>query len=528
MNASDKHLDRADSIDGVVWKYDLVAGRYSYVGPQIERVLGYRPEDWLGKDWQFRLDHIHPDDRARVTEASREILWNCGQGELDYRFRASDGRYVRLHDTIALIGAWETTRQAVIVSVEIAAPALADQAQAGPMGAAGWMLQAQKMESIGMLAGGIAHDFNNILGAMLGFAELAASSASVRADAKLASYINEIRKSGLRGRDLVKQLLSFSRAGDTELARIDPGAMLGDFFRFVRATLASTYELRLSLPQDLPVIVGDAVQLHQVLLNLALNARDAQHGKGLIAFGASVERLSAGVCDSCLAEFSGVFLCLSVADAGPGLVPQTLEKMFQPFFTTKDAGQGSGLGLSIVHGIVHAHRGHIRALAGAGGGTELRIYLPLDETAPALDVSAVAVDADAVRRVGRVMLLDDDPALLWVMEEMLVSLGCAVEPYSNSIDGMAAIAAWAADPGLRRPDLLLTDLTMPFHDGIEVIRAVRAVYPECPALLMTGYGQRVGAANLRELDVTLLQKPIDLDELARAVSRCLAGRHGAA
>ncbi len=505
-------MNDISALEGVAWKYDLTAGRHVHVDPRITPILGFSPEDWIGKDWQFRLSHVHPDDRARVRQASGEILWHTGKGDLEYRFRAHDGSYVRFRETITMVGDWETSRLALVISVpaESAAPA-----ELSPV-----TLQTQKLESIGMLAGGIAHDFNNILGAILGFAELAASHTQVREDAKLASYISEIRKGGVRGRDLVKQLMSFSRATEADPASIDPIAMLNDFFSFIRATVPATYELRLSLPQHLPAIVADTAQLHQVLLNLALNARDAQPGKGLIAFSASLETCSVARCASCQEAFSGQFLCLAVSDAGSGLGAVDIPGIFEPFFTTRKSGQGTGLGLSIVHRIVHSHAGHIQASASTEGGGEFRLYLPLANQ-PVAAPQPLPAPAGSCGLTGRVMLVDDDPTVLFVMEEMLRSLGCEVEVFPESAAAMRAIAALKDAPEGVGPDLLLTDLAMPLHDGIELIRALRAVDPQCPSLLMTGYSRRVDAAVLDELDIGVLHKPIDLDQLGSALGQHL-------
>jgi PAS domain S-box-containing protein len=523
MVGSDKPSEMAAAIEGLVWKYDLLAGQHTYVSPQIERILGFMPEDWLGRDWQFRLGHIHPDDRTRVTQVSGEIFFHGGQGELEYRIRTRDGSYIRLHDTIAMVGEWETARHALVVSFVVADPSPVTRSLPEFPHDQKLMFQAHKIESIGMLAGGIANDFNNILGAMLGFAELAASNESVLKDEKLASYIDEIRKGGLRGRDLVKQLLNFSHTSTAEFVRLDPVELLHDFYRFIRATVPSSYDLRLNLPQALPTIMGDASQLHQVLLNLALNARDAQNERGVITFSASEITLPLTRCASCREVFSGDFLCMSVADAGPGLIPQNINRMFQPFFTTKEVGQGSGLGLSIVHGIVHALGGHIVALASAEGGAVFHIYLPL--AGPVIRVEPVAPPAEASASTGgcRVMLLDDDPAMLWLIEEMLSAIGCEVTAYSDSNAAVAAIKSWRTCPAEQRPDLVLTDLTMPFHSGIDVIRELRAVSPDCPAILMTGYSHGLDTAVLSDLAVTLMHKPIDREALTRTVNQCLAG-----
>jgi len=200
--------DLLDSIEGIVWEYDLNANRYIHVGPQIKRILGYLPDAWLGKDWQHWVSYIHPDDRERVAQAAIQILWHQEHGELEYRFRAQDGRYVWLHDAITMVGDWAAERRALSVSVEITGSMSARWHGDAPQ----QTLQAR--QAMGEHVVELAHDFNDVLAAVMGFSELAAANERIGGDEKLACYIDEIRKCGLRGLDLVEQLLGYCRSAE--------------------------------------------------------------------------------------------------------------------------------------------------------------------------------------------------------------------------------------------------------------------------------------------------------------------------
>jgi PAS domain S-box-containing protein len=236
--------------------------------------------------------------------------------------------------------------------------------------------QAQKMEALGQLTGGIAHDFNNILQGILGNLVLAEEHQEALADARLGRYLERAHSAAQRARDLIQQMLTFSRGRSGERGPVAPGALLKDATRLLRPTLPATIELGIELADEAPAALLDAVQFEQVLLNLCINARDAMAGAGSIALGARAAALRGEVCASCRQRIDGGYLELSVGDSGPGIAPEVRERMFDPFFSTKEVGKGSGMGLAMVHGIVHQHGGHVLVESAPGGGARFRILLP--------------------------------------------------------------------------------------------------------------------------------------------------------
>jgi signal transduction histidine kinase len=235
--------------------------------------------------------------------------------------------------------------------------------------------QAQKLRTIGEMTGGFAHDFNNILASVLGFAELAKERAGRLRDHKLADFVDEIERAGLRGADLVKQLLIYSRGGNTEPHEFDLNNTIGETVRFLRGTLPATVQITTEIPERPQPAFADPAHIRQMLVNLALNASEAMNERGEITISLRRAVHDEATCASCAARFSGDHLTLSIADRGHG-VPAEVHDLFTPFHTTKPVGQGSGLGLSVVHGIAHEYGGHITVSPRAQGGARFSVHLP--------------------------------------------------------------------------------------------------------------------------------------------------------
>ena len=236
--------------------------------------------------------------------------------------------------------------------------------------------QAQKMEAIGHLTGGIAHDFNNILQGIMGNLALASERQAELKDAQLGKYLDRAQHSARRARELIAQMLTFSRGQRGKRSPVALPELVRDACKLLRSTLPSTIDLRLSLEDALPPLDLDPVQVEQVVLNLCINARDAMRGTGAIRIGLRHHERIHAVCASCRQRVDGSYIELSVRDTGPGITPDVMERMFEPFFSTKDVGRGSGMGLSLAHGIVHEHGGHILVDSLPNERTKFRVLLP--------------------------------------------------------------------------------------------------------------------------------------------------------
>jgi acetyl-CoA synthetase len=381
--------------------------------------------------------------------------------------------------------------------------------------------QAQKMEAIGHLAAGIAHDFNNILTAMLGYIALAAERQQTISDSKLADYLDRARASCHRARDLIQQLLMFSRGRRGERRAVSVSTLVTETRALVRATMPATLELDVML-DDVPAVVADRVQLEQVLLNLCINARDAVGGVGTIGINVRQTRSTDLVCSSCRRRVDGDFVELAVSDEGPGIPADVRGRIFEPFFTTKDVGKGSGMGLAVVHGIVHEHGGHIVLEAPQEGGTTFRILLP---PAPE-DVRPDALSADgAARRAaptpmhGRVLVVDDEQSVAEFMSELLRTWGLEVDAVHGAEEALSMLES---DPGAY--DLVITDQSMPRMSGIQLADRIAHLSPAAPVVLYTGTADDIARHELEAARVKeLVRKPLEPFELRVIVARIISG-----
>jgi len=382
--------------------------------------------------------------------------------------------------------------------------------------------QAQKMEAIGHLTGGIAHDFNNILTSIMGYLVLATERQVDIGDAKLGKYLDQAQLSASRARDLIRQMLTFSRGQRGERKPVALAGLIRESVKLLRSTLPSTVTLRTVLDEDVPAALIDGVQMDQVLMNLCINARDAMHGAGTIRLSLQLVDDVEHDCASCRKRVRARrMLELAVQDTGSGIAPEVLERMFDPFFTTKAVGQGSGMGLATVHGIVHEHGGHVMVDTAAGRGTTFRILLP-PVAQVATETSAPAAPsiarASRDRLSGRVLLVDDEPLVRQFMSELLTGWGLEVSAHENAVPAREDIER---DPG--RYDLVITDQTMPGMTGLELACWLVELRPGLPIVLYTGYGDNLQNANLERCGVqAVLPKPVDAAALRELVVRMLA------
>jgi len=374
--------------------------------------------------------------------------------------------------------------------------------------------QSQKLEAMGTFAGGIAHDFNNILGAILGYGELAQKVVAEGSAPR--RHLDQVMHAGGRAKALVERILAFSRSGLGEREPVHVQSVIEETLDMLAASLPADVRLDKELEAGDAAVVGDATQLHQVVMNLCTNAAHAmEHGGVLRVAVDHVEMperrlLSHGTLSPC------PYIRLVVSDTGPGIPPTVLERMFDPFFTTKGVGEGTGLGLSLVHSIVADLGGAIDVATKLGAGTIFAIWLPVAGHAARPVVETVR---DLPRGNGEaVMIVDDERSLVMFAEETLAELGYEPTGFDSSA---AALQAFSADP--RRFDLVLTDETMPDLTGTELAREIRRLRPDIPIVLMSGYSgaqlaERAHAAGVRDV----LRKPLVSRDIAEPLARALA------
>ncbi len=372
--------------------------------------------------------------------------------------------------------------------------------------------QAQKMQAIGTLAGGIAHDFNNILFAMMAYTELALDDVPEASPAH--ANLTEVLKASQRAKELIKQILAFSRESEQEKQPIEPGLIVKEGLKFLRASIPTSVEIRWRFEKDLPWVVADATQIHQVLMNLCANATHAMKGEGRLDVRLKRVEVSEAFAQDHPPLQAGPHVMMTVADTGYGMSAEVMDRIFEPYFTTKKQAEGTGLGLAVVHGIVKNHGGAITVESKLGQGTTFSVYLP------AFDQHVVR-EKPSARPVPRgsesILVVDDETALVKIFQRMLKSMGYRVQAFSSSPD---ALEAFQAAPDSY--DLVITDMNMPHMTGIELTRALISLKPQIPVIVCTGFSEWITAEQVEALGIrAVIMKPVLKSQMAEAIRRVL-------
>jgi PAS domain S-box-containing protein len=488
-------------------------GRYLGVNPALARLYGHdSPAAMLAVVGDIAHDiYVDPTMRQRF----QELIERDGEvRNLEYQVRRRDGTPIWISESARVARGrrgqpiyYEGTIRDITRRKEA-------EAEAARLGAQ--LLQAQKMEAIGTLAGGVAHDFNNILGAIIGYTELAQED--VPAGSAAATNLAEVLKAAFRAREHVRQILTFARQTGPERRPVRVAPIVREALSLLRATLPSTIRIERELTAKEDHAIADAAQLHQVLVNLCANAGHAMraHG-GTLHVRLANETLAPGARPAGRSLPPGLYLRLTVSDTGHGIPAEVLPRVFEPFFTTKPVGEGTGLGLSVVHGIVQGHGGAINVESTPGAGTTFTVWLPAAGPAEKRE-SAHPWKLNGSGQ--RVLLVDDEEMLAALFKEWLRRLGYQASVHTSSL---AALAEFQAAPG--NFDLVLTDYTMPGLTGLEFARAVRLARPDIPVLLCTGYSEDFNRAQAEAAGITgFLNKPTGLAQFSQAVGAALKSK----
>ena len=479
-------------------------GRPVYTNPAVEGILGYSPQELMQQDL---MSLVHPDDRPRVLEAFRRSFEErAGWASLAARVRRRDGSYRDLEcattpildsegRVIGLQGSGHDTTERRL---------LEDQ-----------LRQAQKMEAVGRLAGGVAHDFNNLLGVILGYSELLLRK---EPEGPGAAKVEQIRRAAERAAVLTRQLLAFSRKQLLDLRIVDLNAVLAETASLLHRLIGEDVELDIQPAPDLGRVRADVSQLEQVLMNLAVNARDAMPMGGRLAVRTANANVDSAAASALPGMAAGRYVTLTVSDDGLGMTDDVKSHVFEPFFTTKEQGRGTGLGLAMVYGIVKQSGGCIYVDSSPGAGTSFTIYLPRVSDTPAIHTSGQPV-VGAAPGSETVLLVEDEESLRTLAGEILRASGYRVLDAPN---GAAALAlASAVDAPIH---VLLTDVVMPGMSGPELAERLRTVRPDLAVLYMSGYSDdALGRHGVLAPGTLLVQKPFTAERLTRHLREALAG-----
>ncbi len=472
-----------------------------YVSEGVQQVTGYTPNDFISQP-KFWVSHIHPNDVKGVL-AGMAKLFKTGYFKSEYRFKIKDGSYRWIGDVIRLIkdqngeddhlaGIWEDITERKLLEAKLR--------------------QSSKMEALGTLAGGIAHDFNNILAAILGNADMGRKLTT--GQDKICNHFDNILHSADRAASLVKQILAFSRMESTVLKPTNLSVLIGEALKIVASTTPANITIKQQLLADCPTILADATQIYQIILNLCNNAYHAMEDiTGELSITLSMEQS--------LDRPLG-YLNLTVKDNGCGISKADQEWIFDPYFTTKEVGKGTGLGLAVVFGLVEQHEGKISMLSNVGQGTSISITFPVSDMVE-VDESGEEVKSNEQKNnelgVKRILIVEDELAVLHLHQAFFLELGYLVTICEN---GKQALALFEAEP--QRFDLVLTDQAMPLMTGKQLAKKMLSIRPNLPIVMTTGYSDVISEEQAKAIGICqYLVKPVALDYLQQQIERCLLG-----
>ncbi|MCC6708496.1 MAG: PAS domain-containing protein [Gammaproteobacteria bacterium] len=494
-------------------------GAVVYCNPVILALRGAANPAAGSEDFEW-MHLVHPDDRDLVAQRWQAFLARPdGIYDLEWRACLPSGRVLNIRVRAAPIREGQRVLGFAGTMEDVSEQRAAERRERA---LEAQLQQTQKLEAIGRLTGGVAHDFNNSLATILGFASLALGRPGE--DAKLGNYLETIVQAAEHSRDLVRKLLDFSRstpAGEVEALDVVPRII--DAARMLQAVIPATVRVVTCFDPQLPAVRIDATDLNQLLFNLVLNARDAidEHGEhGQIGISLRAPRALSGACSACHRALDGEYVELAVSDTGGGISGDSLPRIFDPFFSTKAVGKGTGMGLSVLHGIVHRADGHILVESTLGRGTVMRVLLragavsatATDNIQPVINIPTTS------SQQSRVLVVDDEPSIVQFLREWLEVEGFAVEAFTDPL----AARNWAQSASASF-DALITDQTMPGMTGMELARDLRELRPSLPVIVCTGLADRVSAAQASALGVThLFTKPMPMPDLLASLRRALA------
>jgi len=510
----------AEKIADIIWTVNLDF-QTTYVSPSIEKILGFTPEE---RKRQTLEEMITPESLKKVQMMFLEELRRDEAGNADpdrsvtieVEYYRKDGSTVWMENSMKTMRDNSGTIDGLYgVSRDITERKIAEEEKTKLQSQ---LQHVQKMESIGTLAGGIAHDFNNMLGIIVGNTELAMDDVPEWNPAR--HNLEEIRIASMRAKDVVRQILAFSRQSPQEMKPVRIGRIIKESLELLRSSIPTTIEIHQNISGESDTVRADPTQINQVLINLCTNAAHAMGETGGV-LEVSLKNIELDKCsaihhhDLSLDDLSlGKYVRLTVSDTGHGIEPKILERIFDPYFTTKGVGEGSGMGLSVVHGIVKTHGGYFLVDSELGKGTTFQVFFPYIESNPEPEIE---ITVEIPRGKERILFIDDEKAMVDTIQPMIERLGYKVTARTSSIE---ALEAFRSNPG--RFDLVISDFTMPNMTGMELSKELFKLRSDIPIILCTGYSKHINEDKAKRSGIrAFVMKPIVLDKIANTIRKVL-------
>jgi PAS domain S-box-containing protein len=515
-NSEEKFRFLAEKMADIVWTIDRDF-RTTYVSPSIEKVLGFTPEE---RKQQSLEEMITPDSLQKVQEMFLRELQRDEEGTADpdrsvtieIEYCRKDGASVWMENIVkAIRGPGGEIIGMHGVSRDITERKIAEKEKTKLQSQ---LRQAHKMEAIGTLTGGIAHDFNNILGIIIGNTELALDDVPEWNPAHF--NLEEIKTAVLRAKGVVSQLLGFIRKTDIKRQPIHIIPVIKDSLKFLRSTITTNIDIRQNIQNTTDTVHADSTQIHQLIINLCTNASQAMDETGgILDIGIQnvvLDENSASVLDPEL--ITGNYVKVTVSDTGHGIAPEIIQRIFDPYFTTREVGKGSGLGLSVVHGIVKSHKGAISVDSRPGKGTSFSVFFPVTN-------ENVAIESKTVEELPagneRILFVDDEISIVNTAKQILERLGYWVETKMSPVE---ALAIFRSNPD--EFDLVITDMAMPQMTGDRLVKEILNIRPEMPVILCTGFSEKISEEKAKALGIKAFAlKPLVKTDFAVIVRKVM-------
>jgi len=499
-NSEEKYKNLVENISEVIYTLDK-NGVMTYISPAIQTILEYDSSEIIGRSF---TEFIYSEDLPRQRERFKRIL--SGPIEPDeYRLLSKSGEIRWVHtSSMPILEENQTIGLRGVLSDITESKRLQFQLQ-----------QARKMESFGTLAGGIAHDFNNILGIIIGNTELAMDDLPKWNPAHL--NLEEVLKASSRARDIVRQLLSFTRRTKLEKKPINIALIIQESLRLLRSSIPTSIELRQNIPKDIGTILANPTQINQILINLSTNAHHAMPYGGILEISLKNVELD----EDSAAQYPdlnpGRYVNLKVSDTGHGISAKEMDRIFDPYFTTKEVGKGTGMGLSVVHGIVKSHEGTISVESQYGQGATFSIFFPVVEKQAVIETETVE---ELPTGNERILFVDDEKSILFAGRNNLERLGYKVEIGLNPVQ---ALELFRANPD--QFDLVITDMTMPKMTGDQLVQKILKIRPDMPIILNTGFNETIDEEKAKQIGIRqYMEKPLNRRILAKVIRKVLDER----